>query len=320
MDITGKRVLITGGHGFLGQKLCLRLKRNGAIVRAPKHEECDLTDRSQLFRLFEKWSPEIVIHAAGYLGGINFSRTFPADVFVKNLSMACSVIEACKVFEPEKLVTIGSACVYSDDIPGPFKESQMLTMPMHESVQYYGFSKQALYFGGKALQEQSNIKVAHLIPANLYGPGDKFDPQMSHVISSLIPKFCKAKRENLPTVDCWGTGETIREFLYVDDCADAVLEATKKYFGSTPLNLGVGYGIKIKDVAEMIKKVTSFRGDIVWDKSKPDGASYKVIDSSRARHQLSWEPKTGLEAGINKTVADFEKNYETWIKKQAEVV
>ena len=280
MELAGTRVLVTGGTGFLGKYLVEKFSERGAYVIAPRSADYDLVDREQVKSLFADTNPSIVVHAAGFLGGINFSRLYPAKVFLRNLQMACNILEMADSFGVSKLVNIGSACVYSDQLQGPFKEEDVLSLPMHESVRNYGFSKLALYLGGLAFQEQSALNVIHLIPANLYGPRDKFDPELSHVVSSMIPKFYEAKVTSAPSVQCWGTGSTIREFVYVEDCADAIVLATEKYDTPAPLNIGVGHGISIKELAETIKMAVGYTGEIDWDISKPDGAGYKVLDIS----------------------------------------
>jgi GDP-L-fucose synthase len=264
-------------------------------------------------RAFLEIKPDIVVHAAGFLGGINFSRLYPGDVFLKNLQIACNVLEMTRKHRVKKLVNIGSACVYSDQLKGPFKEEDMMALPMHPSVQYYGFSKQALYLGGRAFSEQFRQNSIHLVLTNLYGPGDKFDPELSHVVSSMIPKFYDAMKKGNPEVICWGSGNTVREFLYVEDCAEAILRATESYNNIEPLNIGVGEGITMRNLAELIKKVTKYDGKIVWDTSKPDGATYKVVDSSKAHAQLNWVPPTSFENGIRKTVSWFSEYYEKWL-------
>ena len=305
MELAGTRVLVTGGTGFLGKYLVEKFSERGAVVIAPRSADYDLVDREQVKSLFADTNPSIVVHAAGFLGGINFSRLYPAKVFLRNLQMACNILEMADSFGVSKLVNIGSACVYSDQLQGPFKEEDVLSLPMHESVRNYGFSKLALYLGGLAFQEQSALNAIHLIPANLYGPRDKFDPELSHVVSSMIPKFYEAKVTGAPSVQCWGTGSTIREFVYVEDCADAIVLATEKYDTPAPLNIGVGHGISIKELAETIKMAVGYTGEIDWDISKPDGAGYKVLDISRIQNELGWKPKTSFEAGMQKTVEWF---------------
>jgi len=305
MELAGTRVLVTGGTGFLGKYLVEKFSERGAVVIAPRSADYDLVDREQVKSLFADTNSSIVVHAAGFLGGINFSRLYPAKVFLRNLQMACNILEMADSFGVSKLVNIGSACVSSEQLQGPFKEEDVLSLPMHESVRNYGFSKLALYLGGLAFQEQSALNTIHLIPANLYGPRDKFDPELSHVVSSMIPKFYEAKVTGAPSVQCWGTGSTIREFVYVEDCADAIVLATEKYDTPVPLNIGVGHGISIKELAETIKMAVAYTGEIDWDLSKPDGAGYKVLDISRIQNELGWRPETSFEAGVQKTVEWF---------------
>ena len=313
MKVNGKSVLITGGRGFLGNFLVERFTKAGSKVFAPARAQCDLTQREAVERTFDDVRPDIVVHAAGFLGGIHFSRLYPADVFLKNLQITCHILEMANKFRVGKLVNVGSACVYSDRLAGPFKEADMLSLPMHSSVQYYGFSKQALHFGGQAFREQFGLNSIHLVLANLYGPGDKFDPELSHVVSSMIPKFYHAMKTGKREVVCWGTGKTVREFLYVEDCADAILRATEGYDEAEPLNIGVGSGIKIRELAELIKGATGFEGRITWDKTKPDGAGYKVVDISRLRSAFGWSPPTAFEQGLKKTVDWFAAHYDEWI-------
>lgn len=316
MEIQGKKIFVTGGRGFLGKHLIPQFQKAGAEVLAPSHAQLDLTRGDALDRAFAEFQPDIVIHAAGFLGGVHFSRLYPADVLIQNLQMVCNVLAMAVKHKIKKLVNIGSACVYSDQLPGPFQEKDILSQPMHESVQYYGFSKLALLLGGKALQAQHQVPSIHLVLANLYGPGDKFDPELSHVVSSMIPKFYEAARYQKPEVVCWGTGQTVREFLYVEDCAEAVVKATQLYEEGEPLNIGEGKGITMKELAETIKEAVGFKGRIVWDTSIPDGARYKVVDISRMRRFLRWEPQTPFSEGLKKTVQWFEQHYSEWLEKR----
>ena len=315
MNLAGRKVLITGGKGFLGTQLAERYRKAGSEVIAPARSECDLTHRDEVERAFASTKPDVVVHAAGFVGGIHFSRLYPADVFLRNLQMACNVLEMAARHGVRKLVNIGSACVYSDRLEGPFHEKDMLSAPMHPSVQYYGFSKQALYLGGQAFKEQFKLDSIHLIPANLYGPADRFDPELSHVVSSMIPKFYHAAKTGQREVVCWGTGKTVREFLYVDDCADAVVRATERYDEVEPMNLGVGAGITIRELAELIRTATRFEGEIVWDTTKPDGAGYQVVDVTKMRSRLDWSPATSFAEGLQRTVDWFAGHYPEWVAK-----
>lgn len=316
MNLSEKKVLITGGRGFLGRILERRFRAEGAQVLALGREECDLRNGEAVERMFASNRPDIVIHAAGFLGGVHFSRLYPAEVFLNNLQIACNILAASQKHRVEKLVNIGSACVYSDQLEGPFKETDLLSKPMHPSVQYYGFSKLALLMGAKAFREQYGLQAIHLVPANLYGPGDKFDPQLSHVVSSMIPRFYEAALRNEPEVVCWGSGKTVREFLYVEDCAEATVRATRLYNDVEPLNVGVGYGMMIKELAEAIKAATGFQGRIVWDTTIPDGAGYKIVDITKMKRVLEWEPQTSFAEGLKKTIAWFGKNYSEWKRRQ----
>lgn len=316
MNISGKKVLITGGRGFLGRVLERRFAAAGAQVRALGREDCDLRNAEAVKQTFASVRPDIVIHAAGFLGGVHFSRLYPAEVFLNNLQIACNILAASQKHRVEKLVNIGSACVYSDQLEGPFKETEILSKPMHSSVQYYGFSKLALIMGAKAFKEQYGLSAIHLVAANLYGPGDKFDPQLSHVVSSMIPRFYEAALRKDPEVVCWGTGKTVREFLYVEDCAEAVVRATQLYNDVEPLNVGIGFGMTIKELAEAIKEAAGFQGRIVWDANIPDGAGYKVVDITKMKAALDWEPATKFPEGLKKTIAWFGKNYNEWKRRQ----
>lgn len=315
MLVANSKVLITGGNGFLGSHIVKRFERQCADIFYPKSSEYDLVDYQSTIELLNRFKPDIIVHAAGFLGGIHFSRLYPADVFFKNLMMSCNILEASAKHGVKKLVNIGSACVYSDQLNGPFEEQDMLSLPMHPSVQFYGFSKQAQYYGADAYRQQYGLQSIHLVPANLYGPEDKFDPELSHVISSLIPKFYQAMKNGHSEVVCWGSGNTVREFVFVEDCADAVFLATESYESSGALNIGVGEGVTIKELAETIRSLVGFRGDIVWDRTKPDGASYKVLNAQKIKQNLGWSPSTSLHVGLEKTISWFAENYENWLEK-----
>ncbi|MCK4282899.1 MAG: NAD-dependent epimerase/dehydratase family protein, partial [Candidatus Brocadiae bacterium] len=277
--------------------------------------ECDLTRYEEAARLFADVRPEIVVHAAADVGGIGYNRLYPADIFRNNLLMACNVLEACRrhsvaVRRPgvQKLVIVGSSCAYPGEVPATMREADFLAGPMHPSVECYGFSKRALYLGAKAYGEQFGLNSIFLLVTNMYGPHDKFDPKESHVVAALVRKFVEACDSGDPAVECWGTGAPVREFLYVEDCAEAVLRAAERYEGPDPLNVGTGIGTSIRELAETIARITEFDGEVCWDATKPDGAMKKVLDVSRMVEALDWSPPTGLEEGLGRTIEWYRAN------------
>jgi len=307
----GKKVIVTGGKGFLGSHITDKLRESGAKVIALGSRDYNLVELSDTLRMMEDYKPEIVIHAAADVGGIGYNRLYPADIFYNNLKMATNILEASKQAELEKLIIIGSACAYPGEATGVLKEEDFLAGPMHESVEVYGFSKRALYLGAKAYKKQYGLNSIFLVLTNLYGPRDKFDPKESHVVAALIKKFVDAKIEGKKEVVIWGTGSPIREFLYVEDCAEAILLAGEKYSDVEPLNIGTGIGTSIKDLVYMIKEITEFDGELVWDTSKPDGAMKKVLDVSKMRKVLNWKPPTPLKEGLIKTVEWYKRYRDT---------
>jgi len=308
VQVRGKRVMVTGGGGFLGTHLLARFKRAGADVAAPRSAECDLTLREGARAAFERSRPAVVVHAAADVGGIGYNRLYPADIFRNNLTMTCNVLEACRRHGVEKLVIIGSACAYPGDVTGTLNEADFLAGPMHPSVECYGFSKRGLYLGARAYREQYGFDSIFLVLTNLYGPHDKFDPDESHVVAALVRKFAEAAERGGPVVECWGTGAPIREFLYAPDCAEAVLRAAERYDAPEPLNIGTGIGTSIRELAEMLARITGFEGELRWDASKPDGAMKKVLDVSRMKEALDWRPPTGLQDGLRATVEWYRAN------------
>ena len=305
----GKRVVVTGGKGFLGSHISDKLREAGAEVVALGSKDYNLTVLQESLRMMRENRPDVVIHAAADVGGIGYNRLYPADIFYNNLAMTVNILEAARCYPPEKLIIIGSACAYPGEATGKLREEDFLAGPMHESVEVYGLSKRALYIGARAYRKQYGLKSIFLVLTNLYGPRDKFDPEESHVVAALIRKFVEAKRRGRREVVVWGTGRPVREFLYVEDCAEAVLLAGERYDDPEPLNIGTGIGTTIKELAETIRDIVGFEGEIVWDTTKPDGAMMKVLDVSRMVEKLGWRPKTSLREGLEKTIAWYCENF-----------
>ena len=297
-----KPVLVTGGTGFLGRHIVNQLQKQGAHVFVPKNHEYDLTQLETVLAAFKVGRPQIVFHAAADVGGIGYNRIAPANIFRNNLLMAVNILEACRLYPVEKVVMIGSACAYPGHVDGLMSEDSFLAGAMHDSVEVYGFSKRALYLGGNAYRKQYGVNSIFLILTNLYGPYDKFDPKESHVVAALVRKFVEAKQQNAPSVACWGTGQPTREFMYVKDCAQAILRAAEVYNSPEPLNIGTGIGTTIKELAGTLKEITQYDGKIVWDTSMPDGAMYKALDISRMREKLEELRCTKLADGLRMTV------------------
>lgn len=304
-----KKVLVTGGAGFLGYHIVNKLKEFGSEVFIPRSSEYDLTCMDDMLRAFNDSKAQTVVHAAADVGGIGYNRVAPADIFKNNLLMAVNIFEACRLSKIEKLTIVGSACAYPGKVDGYMSEDDFLSGPMHESVEVYGQSKRSLYLGSRAYRKQYGLKSIFLILTNLYGPYDKYDEKESHVVAALVRKFVEAKQNNSPSVVCWGTGSPTREFMYAEDCANAIINAAELYEGEQPLNIGTGVGTTIKELAETLKKVTEYEGEIIWDTSMPDGAMYKVLNTNRMKENLGNLPVTSLEDGLRKTVEWYKSNF-----------
>ncbi len=304
MVLKDKKICITGGSGFLGTNLKNYFEKKKVNVFIPRSTDYDLCKFGDAQRMITDSKPDIIIHAAADIGGIEYNRMYPADVFRNNLSMAINILEVARRNNIEKVTSIGSACAYPGYVAGELKEENLLNGPMHESVEVYGFSKRALYLGARAYKQQYGLDSIFLALSHIYGPYDKYDPEEkeSHVLAALIRKFVKAKQNGGKKVICWGTGKPIREFLYVEDCAEAIYLATESYNKLEPLNIGTGIGTTIKELAETIKDITKFKGQIIWDTSKPDGANEKVLNINKMQKELNWKPETGLREGIQKTI------------------
>ena len=306
-----KKVLVTGGNGFLGKYLVRKLKMlNPKKVKVVSSEDYDLRKLEDCKKAVINM--DIVIHLAANVGGIGYNQEHPAELFEDNILMGVHMMKAAREEGVEKYVAVGTICSYPKFTPVPFREDDLFDGYPEETNAPYGLAKLMQLVQAQAYRKQYGFNAIFLLPVNLYGPGDNFNPESSHVIPALIRKFIEAKENNSKEVVVWGTGKATREFLYVDDVADGILLATKLYNKPDPVNLGVGFEISIKNLAQIIKKLTGFKGKIVWDRTKPDGQPRRMLDTQRAKKEFGFESKTPLEKGLQNTIewfmAAFEKN------------
>jgi len=299
MDISTKRILVTGGAGFLGKAVCRVLHSRGCRhVIVPRRVACDLTSEEDTIDLFDDHRPEVVLHLAAEVGGIGANMATPGRFTYANLAMGLHVIEQCRRFEVEKVVVVGTVCSYPLDPPVPFVESDLWNGYPETTNAGYGVAKRAVYELLKQYHKQYSLPGAVVIPTNLYGPFDNFDPASSHVIPAMIRRFCRTD-----PVTLWGTGCASREFLHVDDAAEGIVRAAETVTTPDPINLGGGGEVQMRKLAEMIAGECSYMGEIRWDSSKPDGQPRRAVDATRAREILGWTPSVSLENGIAETVA-----------------
>jgi len=302
-----RKVLVTGGGGFLGQRVVTRLKSEGATdVIAPRSREYDLRSLDGISRVLADSKPDVVIHLAAVVGGIGANRENPGRFFYENAIMGIQLMEQARLARVGKFVTIGTVCSYPKFTPVPFHEDDLWNGYPEETNAPYGLAKKMLLVQGQAYREQYGFNVIHLIPVNLYGPGDNFDPNSSHVIPALIKKCVDARENGDPFIDVWGTGSASREFLYVDDAADGIVLAAERYDDPDPVNLGVGQEIAIRGLVERIVLLTGYGGDIRWDASKPDGQPRRALDTSRARASFGFSSHTSFEDGLRTTIDWYE--------------
>ncbi len=297
------RFVVTGGSGFLGSHLVTRMKEQGAnLVFVPKSAEYNLVKEEAIIRLFKAARPDIVIHLAAVVGGIGANRENPGRFFYENLMMGAQLMEQARLFGVGKFVAVGTICSYPKFTPVPFKEENLWDGYPEETNAPYGLAKKMMLVQSQAYRQQYGFNSIFLLPVNLYGPGDNFDPSSSHVIPALIKKCMDAIRNREEEIVVWGTGKATREFLYVEDAAEAIALATEKYDQEDPVNIGAGFEISIKDLAELIAEITGFRGRIVWDPTKPDGQPRRMLDTSRAFREFGFKAKTQFREGLKKTI------------------
>jgi GDP-L-fucose synthase len=301
------RIIITGGGGFVGSFLIEQLRARGyQNVEPVRRKDYDLTHEADAQRLYQERRPDIVMHLAAEVGGIGANRDNPGRFFFANLAMGLHLIEQARINAIKKFVQVGTICAYPKFTPVPFRESELWNGYPEETNAPYGVAKKSLLVMCQAYRQQYGLNAIYLLPVNLYGPRDNFDLHSSHVIPALIRKCVEARDAGRSHIDAWGTGAASREFLYVEDCARGLLTALERYDSPEPMNLGSGREITIKELTELIARLSRFEGKIVWDPSKPDGQPRRCLDVTRAREAMGFEAQTSLEEGLSKTIDWFE--------------
>ncbi|HTO92315.1 MAG TPA: GDP-L-fucose synthase [Candidatus Sulfotelmatobacter sp.] len=301
---TDARIVVTGGTGFLGRHLMHALDQHGyRDTIGLGSEDYDLTHESEVMRMLETLRPDGVIHLAAVVGGIGANRAHPGSFFYKNLMLGTLLMEHARRVGVKRMLSVGTICSYPKHTPVPFREATLWDGYPEETNAPYGLAKKMLLVQSAAYRQEFGFDASNLLPVNLYGPGDNFDPESSHVIPALIRKCLEAIDAGADRVEVWGTGKATREFLYVEDAAEGVVRAFERLAGSEPINLGAGLEISIRDLATLIAKQCGFKGEIVWDATKPDGQPRRCLDTARARELLGWEATTPFEEGLRRTIA-----------------
>ena len=309
------RTLVTGGSGFLGAHVVERLQEEGIEPVVARRRDYDLTRWDDTERLFDDTKPELVLHLAAEVGGIGANRANPGRYWYANLMMGVHVLEQSRLHGVDKVLVLGTVCSYPKFAPVPFSEDDLWNGYPEETNAPYGVAKKTLLVGAQTYREQYGLHATYLLPVNLYGPRDNFDLETSHVIPALIRKMLEAQASGETEVVLWGDGTPTREFLYVEDCAEAIVLAALRYDGPAPVNLGTGEEIAIRDLAELIGEATGFEGEIVWDTSKPNGQPRRKLDTSRAKELFGFEARTPFREGIARTVAWYREHASAYARR-----
>ncbi|MHC4075150.1 MAG: GDP-L-fucose synthase family protein [Planctomycetota bacterium] len=315
-----KRVVVTGGAGFLGNYVIAGLKKRGCKnILVPRIEEYDLVNPDEIVRMYDNMRPDIVIHLAAVVGGIGANREHPGRFFYENLMMGVQLIEQGRIRNIEKFVAIGTVCAYPKFTPVPFKEDDIWNGYPEETNAPYGLAKKMLLVQSQSYRAEYGFNSIFLLPVNLYGPGDNFDPASSHVIPALIKKCIDAIESGADYIECWGSGSASREFIYAADAAEGILLASEFYNGPEPVNIGAGFEITIKELAEKIVKLTGFKGEIRWDTTKPDGQPRRQLDVTRAKEYFGFKAKTSFDEGLKATIDWYCRQIKSKLRPKTEV-
>ncbi|MDB5391695.1 MAG: fcl 2 [Planctomycetaceae bacterium] len=306
LSLRQHRIVVTGGTGFLGAAVCAQLRQRGCeLLFVPSHQEFDLIDTSAVERLFREFQPEIIFHLAAEVGGIGANRREPGRFFFSNLQMGMNLIEGARRHGLRKFIQVGTVCAYPKFTPVPFREEDLWSGYPEETNAAYGIAKKALLVMLQSYRQQYGLSGIYLMPVNLFGPGDNYDPLSSHVIPALIRKCVEAQQRGLSEIEVWGSGNASREFLYVDDCAAGLILAAEHYDEPAPVNLGANQEISIRNLVQLIVELTGYSGQVTWDHSQPDGQPRRCLDTSRAREKFGFVAQTTLRDGLISAIADY---------------